>query len=138
MTRNLIVLGCAALLALAVSISGFAGPVDDTDNDGIPDNQDNCVVVPNGPLLGTGSCVAQEDADMDGYGNPCDLDVNNNGAVDLIDLSNNFLTQGAIGTAHDYNCNGAVDLLDLSESFLRQGEIPGPSGLACAGTIPCP
>ena len=75
---------------------------------------------------------------MDGYGNPCDLDVNNNGAVDLIDLSNVFLLQGAVGSAHDYNCNGAVDLLDLSESFLRQGEIPGPSGLACAGTIPCP
>jgi len=138
MTRNLIVLGCAALLALAVSIRGFAGIVESFDNDGIPDSQDNCLCLPNGPALQTGSCFAQEDADMDGYGNPCDLDVNNNGAVDLIDLSNNFLTQGAAGTAHDYNCNGAVDLLDLSESFLRQGEIPGPSGLACAGTIPCP
>ena len=106
--------------------------------DGVPDSTDNCVLVPNGPLMQTASCTAQEDADLDGFGNPFDLDVNNNGAVDLIDLSNNFLTQGAVGTAHDYNCNGAVDLLDLSESFLRQGEIPGPSGLACAGTIPCP
>ena len=111
MTRNLVALGCAVLLALAVSFSGSAGVHGgSSDGDGIPDNQDNCVVLPNGPLLGTGSCFAQEDADMDGYGNPCDLDVNNNGQVDLI---------------------------DLSESFLRQGEVPGPSGLACAGTIPC-
>ena len=138
MTRNLIVLGCAALLALAVSISGFAGNGHDIDFDGLFDFNDTCVVLPNGPLLQTGSCNSNEDTDNDGFGNPCDLDVNNNGAVDLIDLSNNFLTQGAIGTAHDYNCNGAVDLLDLSESFLRQGELPGPSGLACAGTIPCP
>ena len=138
MTRNLIVLGCAALLAFGVSISGYAGLPPDTDNDGLADTIDTCLVLPNGPLLPTGSCIANEDADNDGYGNPCDLDVNQNGQVDLIDLSNVFLTQGALGTAHDYNCNGQVDLLDLSESFLRQGETPGPSGLACAGTIPCP
>jgi len=70
----------------------------DTDNDGIPDSQDNCPIKPNGPLLGTctpssdkpgGNCTSdadcangcssnglcikdQRDADADGKGDVCD------------------------------------------------------------------
>ncbi len=44
----------------------------DTDGDGVQDPQDNCTLVSN---------PAQLDADGDGYGNICDADINNSGAV---------------------------------------------------------
>ena len=73
MMRNLIVLGCAGLLALGLSISSFAGVDPDTDGDGVTDSNDNCINVQNGPS--GGACSAQEDgvtaqnpADPDGYG----------------------------------------------------------------------
>ena len=59
MTRTLIVLGCAGLLALGLAIGSFAGITNGGDGDGIPDNDDNCLLVPNGPL--GGACSNQED-----------------------------------------------------------------------------
>ena len=149
MMRNLIVLGCAGLLALGLSIGSFAGVPPDTDLDGVPDADDNCVVVPNGPLGGT--CSAQEDAnpsvsnpteDPDGYGTACDTDYNGTGAMDAADFSTcltNFLALAADAET-DHNCTGASDAADFS---LCLGDFlilraPGPSGKACAGTVPCP
>ena len=37
MTRNLLILGCAALLAIGLSFGAFAGSVTDTDGDGVFD-----------------------------------------------------------------------------------------------------
>ena len=91
MIRNLTVLGSAALLALAVSMSGFAGLPPDTDGDGTPDAQDNCVDLANGPDFTENGCLAQDDADLDGYGNTCDTDANNNFATDGIDIVETFL-----------------------------------------------
>ena len=54
---------------------------------------------------------AQLDSDGDGYGNICDADINNSGTVTTADFG---LLRARLGTA------------------------PGPSGLTCAGTIPCP
>jgi hypothetical protein len=143
MTRNLIVLGCAALLALGVSISGYAGLPPDFDGDGLADTADNCVATPNGPLAGTFSCVAQEDADQDGYGNPCDTDVRNDGGTGVGDLLDTLdaLQNNPSDLLYDYNCNGGVGVPDLLRSLadLQAGTVtPGPSGLACAGSIPCP
>ncbi len=143
MTRNLIVLGCAALLALGVSISGYAGLPPDFDGDGLADTADNCVTTPNGPNLGTDSCVAQEDADQDGYGNTCDTDADNDGGVgvsDLLDTLNALQTNPTL-LVYDYDCDGGVGVGDLLRSLadLQAGTVvPGPSGLACAGSIPCP
>ena len=53
----------------------------------------------------------QLDADGDGYGNICDADLNNSGTETSADFG---LLRSRLNTA------------------------PGPSGLACAGTIPCP
>lgn len=57
----------------------FPGDVDlaagvDTDGDGIDDNFDNCILVPNGPLSPDPEGGAdQQDDDGDGIGNACDL-----------------------------------------------------------------
>jgi hypothetical protein len=78
----------------------------DTDNDGIPDNEDNCLAIPNGPTGGTcidcgnnflgGTCATpgynpsecgiggfcnmnQDDYDQDGTGDVCDDEVDGDG-----------------------------------------------------------
>lgn len=140
MMRNLIVLGCAGLLALGLSISSFAGVDPDQDLDGVTDSNDNCLVDPNGP--GGGACAAQEDGDSDGYGNTCDSDFNNNGATDPVDLGTMISAASSVSTVlnTDLNCNGAADPVDLG-TVLGDSiavKIVGPSGLACAGSAPCP
>ena len=142
MMRNLIVLGCAGLLAFGLSVSSFAGAPSDVDGDGVDDASDNCLVVPNGPAGGTGSCVAQEDGDGDGYGNTCDTDTNNDLATGLDDVSAT-LTGVSVGSTDpnlDYNCDGATGLDDVSRALtdVSLGATPGPSGLACASSVPCP
>ncbi len=74
----------------------------DFDEDGVPDESDNCVEVPN---------PDQRDTNADGFGNICDPDYNDDLAVGIPDFS-------------------------VLRSFF--GGPPGPSGLDCAGTIPCP
>lgn len=143
MMRNLIVLGFAGLLMVGLSVSSMAGLPSDIDVDGVIDVNDNCVVVPNGPILATpAACNAQQDGNSEGYGNPCDSDVNNNGATDLTDVSLTLTGAKTVSTnpIFDYNCNGAADLSDVSKALTDAKAVrtPGPSGLACAGTAPCP
>ncbi len=142
MMRNLIVLGCAGLLAFGLSLSSFAGSPVDTDSDGVVDTADNCTVVPNGPALATGSCDSQEDGNFNGYGNPCDTDTNQDGATGLDDVGDTFDQAVIAGTDpnFDFNCDGATGLDDVGTVFDDAviAAVPGPSGLACAGTVPCP
>ncbi len=51
---------------------------DDTDNDGVVDNDDNCPLVANGD-----NEDSQLDTDLDGLGNACDADDDNDGINDL-------------------------------------------------------
>jgi hypothetical protein len=139
MMRNLIVLGCSALLALALGLTSYAGSAPDTDADGVVDPIDNCDINPNGPA--GGSCNAQQDGDNDGFGNACDTDTNNNGQTDLTDVFNTLTAAQASSTLlnYDFNCNGQVDLSDV---FLALGDaqaskVPGPSCDHPSGT-PCP
>jgi hypothetical protein len=40
----------------------------------------------------------------------------------------------------DLNCDGSVNANDFTRFFVpkfRSNATPGPSGLACAGTVPC-
>ncbi len=139
--RNLLILGCAALLALGLSFGSFAGSITDADGDGVPDAFDNCVTTPNGPLAATGQCDAQEDGNLDGYGNACDFDANDDGAMGLDDLGDYIDNAAVVSTnpVYDNNCDGATGLDDLGNAIDNNAivAIPGPSGLACAGTSPC-
>ena len=106
----------------------------DTDGDGIPNEADNCIEVVN-PL--------QCDTDQDGFGNHCDADFDQNGAVDGGEFFQFFIPdfQSGIdsGVGTDMNCDGVVDGNDFLDYFLPQfltGEL-GLSGLSCIGFVPC-
>jgi hypothetical protein len=80
----------------------------------------------------------QRDTNADGYGNVCDPDLNGDGVVNAQDLAR--LKQLFFRADPDADLNGdgvvnAVDLTRLKATFFKA---PGRSGLACAGTIPCP
>jgi hypothetical protein len=142
MMRNLIVLGFAGLLMVGLSVSSMAGLPSDVDVDGVIDINDNCLVVPNGPLLATASCNSQEDGNNEGYGNPCDTDTDNDGATTLVDVSATLAAAKTLSTnpIFDYDCDGGATLVDLSKALADAKVLDpvGPSGLACAGTAPCP
>src|SRR5262249_40248903 len=99
--------------------TGFIGEVDwirvgtdppDADSDGVPDHADNCVAIPN---------PSQLDSNQDGYGNACDADYNNDGAVgapDFVLLRGGFgKHSGDPGFAPDLDANGdgAIGALDF-------------------------
>lgn len=98
--------------------------IEDADADGVVDVVDNCSVAAN-----PGQC----DSDGDGYGNQCDADLNNNGAVNAQDttLFREQLGQTATGPAWktaDLNCSGAVNAQDTTLFRQLLGKPPGPSG----------
>jgi len=126
------ILTCLLLLAApAVSRAGVLCSCD-TDNDGVVDSLDNCLLVPN---AGAAFC----DTDQDGYGNACDSDLNNDGqtaGVDFTLFGQNFGSTGSPNIAGG-NCDNNVLGLDFTFFGQNFGKPPGPSGLSCAGTIPC-
>ena len=96
------------------------GEFDATDGDGVPDELDNCTIIPN---------WCQRDTDGDFYGNYCDPDLNNDEIVQAADLAlfkPLFFTDDPDA---DFNGNGIVnaeDLVILKQFFFKP---PGPSGL---------
>lgn len=113
----------------------------DTDSDGVIDCADNCTLIANASPF---DC----DTDMDGYGNRCDGNFDNAGlpGVAASDFTSVFLpdlgTGVDSGAGTNMSCDGlpAVAASDFTGFFLPQLGLgtEGPSGLACAGTIPCP
>jgi hypothetical protein len=114
--------------------------VDPSDQDGVL--IDNCANVPNRDQL---------DSDGDGYGNVCDGDIDQNGAVGTSDFYACFGSPSCIGNqlpfagGHpatsecrecDLNGDGAVGIADFSLLGQSIGSSVGPSDLACATSPP--
>jgi len=78
-------------------------PVTDTDNDGVPDDEDNCVLVPN---------ADQADADGDGFGDACDSNsyapVVNTAADDATGNEGDTLT--TLGAFSDADGNSSLTI----------------------------
>jgi len=127
----------ASLFAIGFAMSATAGSVVDSDlpsGDLVPDQFDNCRLVQNGPNQGSN----QVDTDVDGYGNACDADYDNDFAVTTADFSVFLTAFGGAGTETDHDGDGATTTADFAV-FLSQFGLPftADSGLACAGTTPC-
>jgi hypothetical protein len=126
------------------SVLWVHGSVDDSDLDGLDDDEDNCVYTANydgvtTPAWFAHSCdqATQLDGDGDGYGNICDGDVDQSGAADvndLIEIDDCQETQCTTPADNDLNCDGAGGLSDLTwvNQLQKWVAVPGPSGLACA------
>ncbi len=99
----------------------------DTDEDGVLDPLDNCVLASN---------PGQQDTDGDNIGNVCDFDLSQDCTVNVIDLGLLRLRFFSNDPDADFNSDGVVNVIDLG--LLRTGffGVPGPSGLpnACGGT----
>jgi hypothetical protein len=117
----------------------------DSDEDGVPDTEDNCVTVSNergqqddSDADGVGDAcdnctqefnLQQRDTDGDNFGNVCDPDFDNSGNVDFADLAylkSKFFTADADA---DLNGDGKVDFADLAILKSMFFGPPGPSGL---------
>ena len=102
----------------------------DTDSDGVVDNQDNCTLVPNGPLAPDAGGNSQLDTDGDGIGNICDADLINTDGLNTVNLSDYSQFRSAFGTPGpdaDFNGDGSVNLSDYSIFRASFGKAPGPS-----------
>lgn len=109
-------------IQLVVTYEYIPNDAPDTDEDGVFDNADNCTLVPN---------ASQVDVDGDGYGNACDADVNNDGAINVIDLGilrSAFFSTGV--TITDFNADGVTNVLDLGVLRASFFGVPGPSAFA--------
>ncbi|MEK6775296.1 MAG: dockerin type I domain-containing protein [bacterium] len=102
----------------------------DTDDDAVPDTQDNCIQAANGPKTPDAGGNVQRDTDSDGYGNRCDADLNGDGITNSLDLGLFKLVFMGSDANSDLNGDGIVNSLDLGivkNLFMLP---PGPSGVA--------
>jgi hypothetical protein len=137
MKNGIIAIFCAILLSFGVAMTASAGSVVDTDGDAVPDLFDNCRdgsngnPSANGPFAAVGACNTPEqlDTDGDGFGNPCDGDLNQSGLVDGSDTSIMFGLLFQAGNAGDLDCTGLTDGSDVSALFTLLFKNPGPGAL---------
>jgi 6-phosphogluconolactonase (cycloisomerase 2 family) len=98
----------------------------DADDDGVPDSADNCLAVAN---------PDQRDTNGDGIGNVCDADLDDDCAVNFLDLGLLKIVFFSADPDADFNGDGSVNFADLG--IMKGGFFlpPGPSGVpnACDG-----
>jgi FtsP/CotA-like multicopper oxidase with cupredoxin domain len=120
----------AAGLLLALTSAQALAVAVDSDSDGVDDNLDNCISVPNGTnTFPAGDPRIQCDTDGDGIGNICDADLDSSGGV--VNFADLAAFKAAFGTTDpdaDLNCSGGVvNFADLATFKQLFGAAPGPS-----------
>ncbi len=127
--RGAWIVGLGVLLAAGFILMPSVAQVFDGDGDGVRDSADNCVDVAN---------ADQADADLDGHGDACDADYNNDGLVAPDDffgvlrpcLGLDVATNPQCAVA-DGNGDGVVAPNDFFGFFRPAlGGPPGPSSVA--------
>jgi hypothetical protein len=119
-------------LVVCALLLGMPAWAQDADADGVIDSRDNCLVIAN---------PDQRDTNLDGFGNLCDPDFNQDGLITFFDTGT-ILGAWATTvppTSADVDLDGD-DIVGMPEIIVHLNYLglpPGPSGLACAGTIPC-
>ncbi len=96
---------------------------EDSDADGVPDGEDNCMLVANS---------AQADSDADGCGDVCDTicDPDADGIVTIADVTGAAADFGSATQLNfDCNGNGMVDISDVTRLAGNIDLTTGPSGL---------
>lgn len=142
MSARTLLLTLPSMLLLAAP--ALAGSVSDFDGDLVPDAYDNCLTVANGP----NEVSNQIDCEPDGFGDRCDADYDDNGATTTVDFSiflqcftSTFTTVTPdVCACVDPDANGSTTTTDFTVFlgyFQNDNAPPGPSGLSCAGTVPC-
>jgi hypothetical protein len=127
--------------AIASAPMACPAPIGDLDGDGIDDSCDNC-------LLAAFPNPDQTDTDVDGFGNVCDADFNQDGITGGIDFNALRLAFGSILGGPAYRSaidmsgpggipDGVIGGPDFGRLFVMFGSLAGPSGLACSGAPPC-
>lgn len=154
MKVGLLALMASFALVVGFPLAGMAGPPD-TDMDTVPDTSDNCPTVANPLQTDTDGDTAGDacdkcstdfetatqlacDVDTDGYGNYCDCDYDQDnfcGGTDFNAFQGNFGSAGV--TITDQDCDSFTGGTDFNRFQAGFGGPPGPSGLGCAGSIPC-
>jgi hypothetical protein len=132
--------GTGGLAVIELEFSDLGGdfggdPGPDGDADGVPDADDNCAEIAN---------PTQADANLEGFGDACDADYDDDGAVTALDFSTLRAAYGSEAGGERWNAevdhdgDGAITAADFTVLRSRYGSSPGPSGLVCAGAAPCP
>ncbi|NND60586.1 MAG: hypothetical protein HKN49_09990, partial [Gammaproteobacteria bacterium] len=114
------VIGTSQMGATGRSDAVFIEVDIDVDDDGVLDGSDNCLEVAN---------PAQRDTDGDSFGNYCDGDFNNDGAINFADLTVMKSVFFSGNPNADLNGDGAVNFADLTLLKAQFFGAPGPSGL---------
>lgn len=138
--RSIVRLAPLALTFLGFALYATPALADpDADGDGVPDAADNCVAVSN---------ANQRDTNLDGFGNACDPDYDDNGAVNPTDyaaFAASYFLSSQSPTWNKYyhpnldsNGDNVINPTDFFVLAARYLLPPGPSGLSCAGDFPCP
>lgn len=112
----------------AADLAAFDALAADSDADGLRDDEDNCVLAPNGPASSVGA--PQRDSDGDGYGNRCDADLDQSLVVNFADLAILRQVFFTLDPDADFDGDGVVNFADLATMRSAFFQPPGPSAFA--------
>lgn len=127
-----LVLSVVAVFLVATNLNAGVGHgCVDTDSDGWCEDfyggWDNCIGVYN---------PDNTDADMDGYGDACDFDTNNDCSISVADLTGIISNMGQVEppiSPYDLNGDGVTTVADITLLIPKVGSsLPPGLGLRCA------